>query len=114
MAQADQITALVKLTLVNAEDEGHSGFGHGAALLLKNVQDTGSLNAAAKSMGMAYTKAWKLIKACEESLGFDLLIRDGARGSTLTVEGEHLLEAYLVTEAEVSSYAEERLKANLA
>ena len=29
-------------------------------------------------------------------------------------EGEHLLEAYLVTEAEVSSYAEERLKANLA
>ena len=37
-------------------------FGRGIASLCIGVRDTGSLNAAAKSMGMAYSKAWRIIK----------------------------------------------------
>ncbi len=58
------------------------------------VRESGSLNKAAKSMGMAYSKAWRIMKSAEANLGFDLLFRAGAHGSTLTREGENLLAAY--------------------
>ena len=45
-------------------------------------------------MGMAYSKAWRIMKSAEANLGFDLLFRAGAHGSTLTREGESLLAAY--------------------
>ena len=84
----------IKLTIVNASKELRGGFGHGSAALLHGVQETGSLNAAAKRLGMAYSKAWRLIKDAEEELGIKLLLRDGARGSTLTAEGLEFLTSY--------------------
>ncbi len=50
------------------------------------------------SMGMAYSKAWTVIKTAEESLGFKLLVSTtGGRhggGATLSTEAEKLLAAY--------------------
>lgn len=69
-------------------------FGQGVAALCRGVRESGSLNKAAKSMGMAYSKAWRIMKSAETNLGFDLLFRAGAHGSTLTREGENLLAAY--------------------
>ena len=95
----------VKLTIVNLAKQDRSGFGQGSAALLHGVQETGSLNMAAKRLGMAYSKAWRLIKDSEEELGFTLLNRDGARGSTLTEDGLSFLERYDKLCAQVSEYA---------
>ena len=84
----------IKLTIENPKSESGSAFGPGIARLCEGVKETGSLNAAAKSMGMAYSKAWRIIKDTEAALGFQMLVRDGAHGSTLTADCEKLLAAY--------------------
>ena len=86
-------------------------FGRGVAMLCRGVRDSGSLNRAAKNMGMAYSKAWRIVKHTEQAFGFNLLDRDGAHGSTLTREGELLLAAYEKLEADVAVYAADRLQA---
>ena len=43
---------------------------------------------------MAYSKAWRIMKDTEAALGIQLLVRDGAHGSTLTDECITLLDAY--------------------
>ena len=73
-------------------------FGPGVAQLLRRVEQHRSLRAAAISMDMAYSKAWTVMKRCEEELGFPLLInatggRNGG-GATLTEEAKSLLAAY--------------------
>ena len=50
-------------------------FGPGIAELLRRVRELKSLRAAAASMGMAYSKAMKLIRRAESVLGFPLTIR---------------------------------------
>ncbi len=73
-------------------------FGSGVAQLLQLVQQHHSLRGAAIAMGMAYSKAWTVMRRCEEELGFPLLIyatggKNGG-GATLTPEAEALLAAY--------------------
>ena len=51
----------VKLTIDRPEAESNSAFGPGIAALCRGVRDAGSLNAAAKNMGMAYSKATKAV-----------------------------------------------------
>lgn len=94
MSKLSKLEATVRLTVENPKQKGGSVFGPGIAALCTGVQKLGSLNAAAKSMGMAYSKAWRIIKDTETALGFPLLIRDGAHGSTLTEEGSQLLGIY--------------------
>lgn len=100
----------VKLTIENPDAEIKSVFGPGIAALCKGVRDTGSLNAAAKSMGMAYSKAWRIIKETEEALNMQLLLRDGAHGSTLTDDGDKLLDAFESLHAEMQKASEEAFK----
>ena len=50
-------------------------YGSGIHQLLQLVEELHSLRAAAQSMGMAYSKAWTVMKKCEEELGFPLLVR---------------------------------------
>lgn len=83
------------------DDADQKFFGEGPCRLLRAVEETGSLRAAALSMEMAYSKANKLIKTAESALGFPLLTRavggrDGG-GSRLTEEAAEWLarfEAY--------------------
>lgn len=62
------------------------------------VRRHGSLSAACKEMGMAYSKAWKMVKKAEEDLGIPLMegSRGGGKGgkTDLTREGEELLNCY--------------------
>lgn len=80
------------------DDEGNKFFGEGPASLLKSIEEKGSLRMAAQEMGMAYTKALKIIKNAEESLGFKLTERKiggkAGGGSTLTDQGRRWLEEY--------------------
>jgi len=45
-------------------------------------------------MGMAYSKAWKIINAVEKEFGVLLIARDGARGSALTPEAKEMISRY--------------------
>ena len=94
MSKLSKLETSVRLSVMNPKHKGGSVFGPGIAALCTGVQELGSLNAAAKSMGMAYSKAWRIIKDTETALGFQLLIRDGAHGSSLTKEGSQLLDIY--------------------
>lgn len=80
------------------DDNGNKFFGEGPCRLLRSVEKTGSLRAAAMEMEMAYSKASKILKQAEASLGFPLTRRsaggkDGG-GSTLTAEGKRWLQQY--------------------
>ena len=94
MKSLSNVQPVVRLAIVNPDGKNRSEFGRGIANLCRGVRETGSLNAAAKQMGMAYSKAWRIIKDTESILGVQLLNRDGAHGSTLTEEGETLLNTY--------------------
>ncbi len=95
MNQLQKLEPTVKLSIKNPKSESASLFGRGIADLCLGVRNLGSLNAAAKSMGMAYSKAWRIIKETEAALDIQLLNRDGAHGSTLAPEGDTLLDTYL-------------------
>ena len=80
------------------DDQGEKFFGEGPARLLRGVEEQGSLRSAAMAVGMAYTKAMKLVKQAESSLGYSLIARttggkDGG-GSILTPEGKRWLLTY--------------------
>jgi len=84
--------------IVFFDDQDQKFFGEGPCRLLHAIEETGSLRAAAASMGMAYTKALKLLRNAETALGFPLTMRiSGGRdggGSTLTPEGKEWLNRY--------------------
>lgn len=87
---------VTKITFI--DDNGIKFFGEGPSRLLGFVEKTGSLRAAAMEMEMAYSKASKILKQAESSLGFALTTRstggkDGG-GSTLTPEGKQWLRQY--------------------
>lgn len=79
-------------------------FGPGVASLMLRVREKESLAAACKEMNMAYSKAWKIIQAAQEDLGFALM--EGKRGgphgggTVLTSEGELFLNQYQAFTAE--------------
>ena len=104
----------IRLSITNPASESGSVFGRGIANLCLGVREAGSLNAAAKGMGMAYSKAWRIIKETEAALGIQLLNRDGAHGSTLTEEGDALLDAYISIDAQLQKDAEKAFKTILS
>ncbi|MGD8290723.1 MAG: LysR family transcriptional regulator [Desulfobacterales bacterium] len=68
--------------------------GHGRAEILKNIEQTGSINQAAKAMKMSYKAAWSKIKATEKHLDTRIVHTDRKEGSRLSKEGKELLEKY--------------------
>ncbi len=85
-------------------------FGPGVAQLLRRVEEKHSLRAAAISMGMAYSKAWTIIKTAEKELGFTLLVsttggKNGG-GATLSQQAMSLLAAYEQYCTDIRTYAQ--------
>jgi len=100
----------LRLTVYATKTPETGTFGKGIATLLRGVEDYGSLNASAKKIHMAYSKAWRIVNETEKAFGFHLINRDGARGSTLTTEGKLLLETYEELEATGSEYLEKKFR----
>ena len=97
--------------IIFTDDNGIKFFGEGPLRLLRCVERTGSLRAAAMEMEMAYSKAIRLLKQAEHHLGFPLTTRsaggkDGG-GSRLTPEGKQWLQQY-------EAYRDACVKANQA
>ena len=110
MSELANLKPTIRLSIMNPDSESGSLFGRGIANLCLGVRESGSLNASAKGMGMAYSKAWRIVKDTEAALGVQLLDRDGAQGSSLTDAGNQLLDAYVAIDAEMQNLAEEKFR----
>ena len=88
-----------KLVIQACDKDLPGVFGHGCVLLLQGIAREHSLNRAAKSMGMAYSKAWRIVNEAEGQLGCKLIERDGARGSTLYEELQADINNVIATKA---------------
>ena len=88
----------VKFSVYFCSDEGERFFGAGPCELLLEVERLGSLRAAAQHLGMAYTKAFSMVKRAEREFGFAMTQRTiggkGGGGSTITPQAKELLMRY--------------------
>ena len=79
-------------------------FGDGPARLLAGVEESGSLRKAAQELGMSYNKAWRILHAAEQRLGFQLLDRSVGGslggGSNITPAARDLMIRYQAVAAE--------------
>ena len=100
----------LKLTVRLYTEDDQRCFGPGIATLLERVREHKSLRAAAASMGMAYSKAWRIIRTAEGVFGCKLLDSTiGGRhggGARLTPQAERLLAAYNAYVADLKAYAD--------
>jgi len=74
--------------------------GEGRMKILEHVENTGSINQAAKIMKMSYKAVWSKIKYTEKHLNAKILHSDKKTGSRLTREGKALLKKYRLLKKE--------------
>lgn len=102
----DALTCHVSVRIM---EEGRA-LGPGLVELLEGVQTYGSLQGAARSMHMSYTKAWTIVKHAEQIWGFPLTKRyvGGKTGghSELTQEAIILLAKYRQLMDEIHAIAD--------
>lgn len=81
-----------------SSDKGQGVMGDGRWLLLKTIDEAGSLKAAADKLHISYRKAWGDIRKAEKFIGFALIERHrgGSFGGNtiLTNEGKKIIAAY--------------------
>lgn len=84
-----------KLRIWLESDEGFR-LGPGKVELLRRIDEYGSLNKAAKSLGMSYRKAWGRVKDAEANLGEPLVFKSGGnkKGYSLTPFATELIDSY--------------------
>lgn len=81
-------------------------FGPGKADLLEAINETGSIAAAGRRLGMSYKRAWSLVEAL--NIMFRAPLVDAAKGgaggggAALTPLGEKILAAYRTLESDSS------------
>lgn len=87
--------------------EKHPAMGPGKARLVATIDATGSISAAARTMGMSYRRAWQLVDALNESFtGPVVLTATGGRrggGAVVTALGRRLVRLYRAMENKASS-----------
>lgn len=81
--------------------------GPGKARLLEAIGATGSIAAAARSMGMSYGRAWQLVQAMNGDFRRPLVERAaggrGGGGAVLTDLGHEALDRYRAMEAQADA-----------
>jgi molybdate transport system regulatory protein len=77
------------------ECNGERFFGPGRVELLERIEETGSINKAAKQMNMSYKKAWEMINALNSQASKPFVITqtggEKGGGSTITTEARQLI-----------------------
>lgn len=96
------------------EANGHILLGEGRVRLLKAIDSTGSLTAAAKSIGMSYKKAWSLIDAvnsrAEKPVTTANIGGKGGGGAQLTAYGKSLVIAFDTINENCWKFLDEQIK----
>ena len=88
--------------------------GPGKVDLLRAVGAARSISAAARAMGMSYTRAWQLVDAMNANFGAVVATSRGGRGgggAALTATGVALIAAYDALERRLNASAERELEA---
>ncbi len=86
------------------EKDGKVVFGKGRDDILSCIEDTRSLNAAAKKLKMSYRAAWGRLKASEERAGMKLVEVDPSeKGMHLTPQAKEIIERFERLEEDVKS-----------
>jgi molybdate transport system regulatory protein len=84
--------------------------GLGRIVLLKKIQETGSINSAAKTLRMSYRQAWQLVKEMNERSSGPLVIKkNGGKnggGTSLTQKGEKVIRAWQKLEKKVQTFVD--------
>lgn len=87
---------------------GWSGQENTAILLLERIASCGSINRAAKDLGLSYKAAWEKIETLNNLSTTPLVIRQvggsGGGGTVLTEEGRGLLEKVAVLRREFTTF----------
>lgn len=77
------------------ECEGERFFGPGRVELLERIEETGSINKAAKQMGMSYKKAWAMVRALNSQVSQPFVVTqtggEKGGGSVITTEAKQLI-----------------------
>jgi molybdopterin-guanine dinucleotide biosynthesis protein B len=76
------------------DDQNRIVMAEGRMELLEAIAETGSINQAAKQMGMSYKTAWSKLRSTEMHLKTKVVSSDKASGTRLTSGGKELLSSY--------------------
>ena len=89
-------------------------FNSKTKLLLILIHDTNSVRSACKHIALSYSKAWNMLNALEQELGYSVVDRKhgGSNGGKtyLTKEGIEFLEKYQQFEQNVRKYAKDEFE----
>lgn len=108
---ADRSAPRLRLRVVFGDD---AMLGPGKADLLELIDETGSISAAGRRMGMSYKRAWMLVE--EMNAAFRAALVDRSRGGAhgggarLTETGAAVLAAYRGLEAEAAAAGAGRME----
>jgi molybdate transport system regulatory protein len=93
------------------EGNGTRFFGPGPVELLQLIEETGSINQAAKKMGMSYKKAWEMVNRLNEIVGSAMVITatggEKGGGSSISDEAKQLIEWYVSLRQRFKQFMEE-------
>ena len=96
------------------ESNGQILLGEGRVSLLKAIDETGSLNKAAKLLKMSYKKAWGLIddvnSRAEESVVTKNIGGKSGGGTVLTPYGKTLIQTYEEINENCWKYLDSQIK----
>jgi len=92
------------------EQKDKTYIGIGSTLLLKHVEELGSLRKAAEALGMSYRRAWGKLKNAEERIGQPLVEKTKGMGQrfNLSPYGKELMDRFLSFYLDVEEYATKR------
>ena len=96
--------------IVDADD--NIIIGEGRAKILEHIDQTGSMNQAAKLMKMSYKAVWSKIKATEKHIDACIVHTDRKDGSRLSQEGKDLLKKYNLLKTQCMS-ADDKIFGNI-
>lgn len=91
-----------------SEGESERFLGIGRMELLGHIQQTGSINQAAKAMRMSYKRAWELVQSMNKLADTALVVTqtggEKGGGAVVTPEGEKYLAQYLALQVRFQQF----------
>lgn len=97
--------------------EGPQGtfLGYGRVVLLERIREHGSISAAARSMGMSYRRAWRLVDSMNRQSSNPVVVSTtggrGGGGARLTPEGERAVAAFWALWRDLQVFLDRRSRA---
>ena len=93
---------------------GEPFLGHGRILLLENIDREGSINKAAKALGMSYKRAWQMVSAINRLADDPILECNsggaGGGGSLLTEKGKKMVTEFRKIDKKCRAMLEKELE----